>query len=94
MSILFIDPIPENGEVENHRPTVDLENQIDPIVNHIHEDEQSSNGIDSTNELIEAQKQILLLREDLNDINGKFRSFFLIKTQSSLLFFFRTISFD
>ncbi len=61
--------------MENHRPTVVLANQIDSIVNHNHNDdnlnEQSSNGIDSTDELVEAQKQILLLREDLNDTNGK-----------------------
>jgi hypothetical protein len=63
--------------MENHRSTVILANQIDPIVNHNHKDdninEQASNGIDSTNELIEAQKQILLLRKDLNDTNGKLK---------------------
>jgi hypothetical protein len=47
------------------------------IVNHNHteeDDEKSSNkkinGIDSINELIEAENQLGLLREDLNETNG------------------------
>ncbi len=74
---LFIDPIKENGEIENHRPML-------VTVNHNHKgeeeeedgniDEQSSNknlnGINSINELIEAQKQLVLLREHLNETMG------------------------
>ncbi len=46
-----------------------LSNQIDSIVNHEEEnhiDEQLSN-----NQLTEAQEQIALLREHLNQTNGK-----------------------
>ncbi|CAF0908695.1 unnamed protein product [Adineta ricciae] len=53
----------ENGEHEEiHRPTMIPSNQIESVVNHNHKDEQS-------NDLIEAQKQILLLREQLNEAN-------------------------
>jgi hypothetical protein len=58
-------------------------NQIDSIVNHNHKeehdntDEQSSNnninGLDLNNELLEAQKQIALLREHLNETNGNLK---------------------
>ncbi len=68
------DPIIENGEIENHRSTVILPDQINSVINHNHNDDQSSNGIDSTDELIKAQKEILLLREDLNETNGKIQS--------------------
>ena len=57
--------VKENGEHEEiHRPTMIPSNQIESIVNHNHKDEQN-------NDLIEAQKQILLLREQLNEANGK-----------------------
>ena len=58
-------------------------NQIDAVINHNHiekydnNDGQSSNddinGLDSVNELIEAQRQIMLLREHLNETNGKLK---------------------
>jgi hypothetical protein len=70
-------PIKENGEIEINRPTMMPSN---PIINHNHKenyDEQLSNdninGFDSMNELIEAQKQIILLRERLNETNGNFK---------------------
>lgn len=75
--------IEENGEVETHRSTILPLNQIDSVVNnnqrekYDNKDEQSSNdninGFDSMNELIEAQKQITLLRKNLNETNGNLK---------------------
>jgi hypothetical protein len=49
------------------------------VINHNHKDEDDNNNIDeqssnkNINELIEKQNQLGLLREDLNETNGKFK---------------------
>ncbi|CAF1405739.1 unnamed protein product, partial [Adineta steineri] len=62
----------ENGENETHDEPIMPLDQIDPIVNHNHTEKYDNiNGHDSVNELIEAQKQIVLLRENLNKTNER-----------------------
>lgn len=66
--------IKENGELETHRSTIIPTGHVDPLINHKHDDEPEANkvnGFDSLNELIEAQKQIALLRESLNETKGR-----------------------
>ncbi|CAF2525607.1 unnamed protein product [Rotaria sp. Silwood2] len=59
----------ENGEIEKPHQSMIPSNQNDSIINHNHEEEYDNNinGFDSMNELIEAQKQIDLLRKNLNE---------------------------
>ncbi|CAF1424627.1 unnamed protein product [Rotaria sordida] len=59
----------ENGEIEKYHQITTLSNKNDSIVNHNHKEEYDNNinGIDSMNELIAAQKQIVSLRENLNE---------------------------
>jgi hypothetical protein len=65
------------------------------VINHNHKDEDDNNNIDeqssnkNINELIEKQNQLGLLREDLNETNGKFKK----KRFNIYAFDFRTSSF-
>jgi hypothetical protein len=70
ISCLISDQIIENGDVENHQDEEILEKDV--------------NGIDSTDELIEAQKQLVLLREDISETNGN--NPFSSKSQLNLFF--------
>ncbi|CAF3894777.1 unnamed protein product [Rotaria sordida] len=59
----------ENGEIEKYHQITTPSNKNDSIINHNHKEEYDNNinGIDSMNELIAAQKQIVSLRENLNE---------------------------
>lgn len=67
LSFFFIDSIPNH---ENDHSMMIVENHNDKEDEQEIEDDENINGIDSTNELVEAQKQLVLLRENIDETNG------------------------